>query len=445
MADPPVTKRRKYKGEELAIADLADKNMPVIQFPEPIGGVPTFGVVEDVQQSWEYNKLRVTLLNPLKDFQRVYKDVPKDTRVIMLTGRQGDKFAKAHHAHMLTEGFTSLRHFTSFMGADPEVFVEDKDGNIIPSWLFLGSKAEPTRPEEGSYYGSNNCYWDGFQAEFDVNPGACLAYVVDSVRAGLKGTLAAARKEFPDSKLSIRSVVPVDPETLATGKEEHVQFGCMPSYNVYGLKGNDRHGRDVAIRFAGGHIHFGRPITKAKAPAIVKALDAILGVTATSLFGAFDNPVRRQYYGLPGEYRLPPHGLEYRTLSNAWLMHPVTYHIVFEIARRAWVLGEQGMLPVWGVPEEQTRDILLKTDVMAARKLLIEKQDIWTKLMTFGPFYGYQDRLYQMVMEGAESFIANPADIEGNWNLNGEWIPHGESYGKNFKKAMAVILKGGKL
>jgi len=41
---------------------------------------------------------------------------------------------------------------------------------------------------------------------------------------------------------------------------------------------------------------------------------------------------RRRYYGLPGEYRLPKHGLEYRTLSNFWLRAYPLYDLMSGLA-----------------------------------------------------------------------------------------------------------------
>ena len=41
---------------------------------------------------------------------------------------------------------------------------------------------------------------------------------------------------------------------------------------------------------------------------------------------------RRKLYGMAGEYRLPAHGIEYRTLSNFWLRSPVLADFVAQMA-----------------------------------------------------------------------------------------------------------------
>jgi len=55
-----------------------------------------------------------------------------------------------------------------------------------------------------------------------------------------------------------------------------------------------------------------------------------------------DEPVRREYYGLAGEYRLPPHGLEYRSLSCAWIFHPKAAATILDLARRVVVYATSG-------------------------------------------------------------------------------------------------------
>lgn len=209
------------------------------------------------------------------------------------------------------------------IGSDPEMFIEDKDGVVVPAFTFLGSKKEPNKgtvPADNSNSRVNNIYWDGFQAEFDTTANECLGWHSDSIRQGIAGLYDLLPK---GAKLSTKPTIDVPPSMLLEAKEEHVQFGCMPSYNVYGMKGLALDGRDVPFRSAGGHIHFGigKQTHESVAP-MIKALDAILGVACVSLFAGIDDPRRRTMYGLAGEYRLPDHGVEYRTLSNAWMCHP---------------------------------------------------------------------------------------------------------------------------
>ena len=75
-------------------------------------------------------------------------------------------------------------------GSDPEMFVTDSKGIMIPAWKFLPSKSarlNTTQP-----------YWDGFQAEFCVYANRCNEYHTDSVAAGLRGVYEAAIRADDD-------------------------------------------------------------------------------------------------------------------------------------------------------------------------------------------------------------------------------------------------------
>ena len=291
------------------------------------------------------------------------------------------------------------------LGADPEIFLEKSDGTLLPAFTFLPSKYEPLRtPEEGMNY-----YWDGFQAEFNITPNIEINDCLKSVRFGLKALLKAAQEKEPSARLSLRTVVDTPLEMLRELPPEFVEFGCMPSYNAYGISGTSLDGINCPYRFAGGHIHFG--IAKSEKamdaiPAIVRALDAILGVACVSLFENFDNPVRRRYYGLAGEHRLPPHGLEYRSLSDAWLFNPRLASMVLDFARKivVWTVNGKNQ---WAASEEEVVECILRSDVDIARKILARNAALL-------PHIGFKSTIDLMVP--AEKSVPM-SDIADNWNL----------------------------
>lgn len=257
------------------------------------------------------------------------------------------------------------------LGADPEIFVEDEAGNNIPAFEFLPSKYEPLKTvEEGMNY-----YWDGFQTEFNIVPSADITACLNSIRFGLKAILGAAQQKNPTAKLSTKTVIAVAPEALKLLPTEFTDFGCMPSYNVYEIDHSIGDGQTVPYRFAGGHIHFGigeqsYDMTRS----IVQALDAVLGVACVSLFENFDNPIRRQYYGLPGEFRLPPHGLEYRVLSDAWLFDPKVAAAVLSLARKVVASAMTNTL-TWKSNTEEVIDTIIKSDATQAREILARNKE----------------------------------------------------------------------
>jgi hypothetical protein len=68
---------------------------------------------------------------------------------------------------------------------------------------------------------------------------------------------------------------------------------------------------------------------------LVQLLDIVLGNTCVMIDRDPLQKERRKHYGRAGEYRLPDHGLEYRTLSNFWLRDYALASFVFGMARYA--------------------------------------------------------------------------------------------------------------
>lgn len=321
--------------------------------------------------------------------------------------------------HIMSNLTSYLSHsFT--IGSDPEIFVVDKNDIVIPAFNFLGSKTKPNVTTDYRSYGSNPLYWDGFQAEFETSAQNCLQRHSDSVWCGIKGLSELAKKYNPDAHLSIKTTVDIPLDMLQSSQDEHVAFGCNPSFNAYGMQGVMMNGRDVPFRSAGGHIHFGcGKMNHEQALPIIKALDAIVGVACVSLFGSYDDPRRRMMYGLAGEYRLPPHGIEYRVLSNAWMCHPSIMHLVFGLARKAFIFGQMELLSHWVGTEAETIRIINQCDVDAAREVLKVNEKLFKSILNAS----YISQLciiegYNAFLNGVETVIADPKAIETNWLID---------------------------
>jgi hypothetical protein len=162
---------------------------------------------------------------------------------------------------------------------------------------------------------------------------------------------------------------------------------------------------------------------------IVKALDAIIGVACVSLFAKFDDPKRRKLYGLPGEFRLPKHGIEYRPLSNAWLAHPFISNLVIDVARNVVVLAQKGLFnKVWEATEEETVNCIVRCDVKAAREILERNRETFIKLLEASYHEWAKKRelefLFNVFTHGMEWIIKDPNDFVSNWNLHGTWVAH---------------------
>lgn len=317
------------------------------------------------------------------------------------------------------------------LGTDPEIFIKDGN-NLLPAYEFLPDKKTPVRFETPRALLNDrfpeNCYanlfWDGFQAEFNCPPDYCIAFIPDRVRAGLLGLLTEARKMHPNAKLTTQNVFQIPMATLRSVREEFVMLGCDASQNAYGMCGEHvEDSRKLRYRFAGGHIHFGLnneflKITTEQAEKIVRYLDMILGVWAVGAAASIDNPIRRKYYGLAGEFRMPPHGLEYRTLSNFWFAHPGITNLVFMIARRI-LNTDVSVLDRWVAHPQETVETINNCDVKRARKILFDNSALFSGTVS-------SDGALKIAMNGIES-VVDPEDLEKNWKLSDDgpkWMGH---------------------
>jgi len=400
-----------------------------------------------------YNDEVYTIYYYDKTGRRFSRHVLKDDKLYIIEGERRDKILESLKVIRENSIVTKLSHsFTT--GSDPEVFVENASGEVIPAFTFLKHKNDKNvdRPD----YGDETIYWDGFQAEFTVLSANCLQQVRASITRTLHKLAEIARKHNKGAKLSIKTAIQVDENTRLSLADEHVALGCMPSLNAYGIQGESiTDGRALSTRSTGGHIHFGFAHSygtrwnKEKAIDVVKAMDAIIGVMCVSLFAKFDDKNRRRYYGLAGEYRLPKHGLEYRVLSNAWLAHPFIFNIVFDVARKAAMVGFNGYMNMYKGTEKEIIDCINNCDVDKARELMERNKDLIMQVLC--ATYQYKDtvdieRLYRIFYEGMETVIANPEDIEGNWQLDRYSQRDGYRNHKpevlEFYKGIDLIMKG---
>lgn len=416
-----------------------------------------------------YNIIYYTKDNNYKYYQTTA--VLPGYKLAKLTGSTNNYLTKKLDESMLDNLDIALTRGCSTLGCDPEVFVVNGKNELMPAFTFLKAKGDKdvAKTLVAPNYGKA-VYWDGFQAEFETQQNGCLAIHTDSIWHGLDTVLKEARKVDPKARLSSQTVFDIPPELLQTAAKEHVALGCMPSFNAYNMSGEKvPDGRKMDTRSAGGHIHFDLNYTQIKKDQasiipIVKALDAVIGMPCVSLFASYDNPERRRYYGLAGEYRMPPHGLEYRVLSNAWLLHPFIMNVIFDLSRIA--LSMPQFMKHWKGTEQEIIEIINTCDVNKSKTMMRKNKRILYKI--YKAAYPTitepeQDKLFQIFMEGMESVIEYPDDIEKNWCLGKEWISkyypppdkavhqtvqwagHGEAGDKNFTKGIAKIVEGKKI
>ena len=320
------------------------------------------------------------------------------------------------------QGFVNQVRNNYYSGCDPEIFVTDKKGKVIPATTFLQDKKA-----------SPSMFYDGLQAEFCPVAASCLEQLGEQVRKALMAVRNTAQSHNPDARLSIQNTIQLTPAEMRKLSEEDIRFRCSTSMNIYNDGGELPEARAYLWRFAGGHIHVGcgsQPPQVIRS--MVRAMDGFLGVAAVSLAASFDNPERRRMYGRAGEFRVPGHGLEYRVLSNYWLCSPLIYHLTFEIARVAYRLGQAGAFDlVWEGSTDETRECINYCDVKLARKILDRNRGLYEVMFSERwDFYTNKAFLkkaaWDTIRNGLEVVVKDPGNIDKNWYLDEGWANYGE-------------------
>lgn len=237
-----------------------------------------------------------------------------------------------------TAGMTVRRTISNtypYFGCDPELFVQDASGRIVGAERIINNRAK-------SILGGR-AVLDGVQLELHPAPQMCRAnlgngiqYIFQALREHL------ARPEFREKgfKICFSPFVEISKKEHQALSEETRILGCNPSLNVYKESPLRVNPLTYRKRSAGGHIHIGsisfEPRMKTDpeiAKRLVRVLDIIVGNTCVMVDRDPFAALRRRNYGRAGEYRLPPHGLEYRVLSNFWMRSYQLFSMVTGLTR----------------------------------------------------------------------------------------------------------------
>lgn len=414
-------------------------------------------------------------------------------------------------------------NYAKMMGADPEMFVEDEEGQIVPAWSFMPSKddvAKLTKLIQTDYAAANKItqqdpfykkfafhhggggysYWDGYQAEFTCAAFQCHDGGTANIQNGILQIVRRMHLANPKWRLSMQTAPYIATKVREEATEAQNELGCKPSLNAYGLAGDvPPTPKDLEHRFSGGHIHFSGmytdiqkwPVTNGGIPRApfnmnrtaqgpvqllwagkqlqasaqvdpiaalgpyVKALDRVLGVWSVGAFADLDQPVRRQYYGLPGEFRAPKHGLEYRTLSNAWLLFgPSLAYLTMGIARACLMAHDAGTLKWWvDGGEDDVVNTIRNYDVARSREIIKANKDLFMFLVEKG--IAYDQNVGQAAImfneQGVQNFYVEPTAVEANWGLTnfkeGNGRGDGLPYTSNLRWSYAapMVMKGQKI
>ena len=237
------------------------------------------------------------------------------------------------------------------IGADPELFLR-KDGVPFSAYNMVeGTKEKPRLVKGGAVQ------VDGMALEFNINPAKTyktfssnIQTVMDELRL-----LVPAEYEF-----DVSPSITFDDDTIDSQPMAALELGCSPDYNAYTGKKNDKPHTQSGFRTAAGHIHIGwteglDPMEETHFEAcklLAQQLDVHLGMP--SLLWDKDT-TRRELYGAGGAFRPKPYGMEYRTISNAWLKSEGLITVVWKQTIRAiqQLLGSGGAVNNYGFEIEE--------------------------------------------------------------------------------------------
>lgn len=217
------------------------------------------------------------------------------------------------------------------IGADPELFVKQGGKHVSGYGLIQGDKANPFKVEGGAVQ------VDGMALEFNIDP----TDTEDGFVTNIRTVIRQLQGMVPDYELAADPVAQFTRAYLKTQPEDALELGCDPDFDAWeGGAANPRPDGNVSFRTGGGHVHVGwtkdmdieDPGHREAAMMLAKELDVYLGLP--SLFWDREDK-RRSMYGKAGAYRVKHYGMEYRSLSNAWVRNEDLIRLVFRNTKRA--------------------------------------------------------------------------------------------------------------
>lgn len=192
------------------------------------------------------------------------------------------------------------------LGADPESFATDTEGNIISCIGLIGGTKDKPIPVNGGALQEDNVL-----AEFNIEPHTEFDSFSDNIDTVIEQLLT----RIPG--IEFKPYHYFDRKYLISQGHAALEFGCDPDYNAWTGGTNTPPSPYTEMRTAAGHIHIGYadPNTDTNNK-LIQLCDLFAGVPSVIMQPGCK---RREMYGKAGAMRHKPYGAEYRVLSNFWL------------------------------------------------------------------------------------------------------------------------------
>jgi hypothetical protein len=210
------------------------------------------------------------------------------------------------------------------LGADPEVFLCDKQGKHISAiGLIRADKWNPLQiPDMEKGFTLQE---DNVSLEYGIPPAASADEFVSHIQAVMEKS-----KEYVGGLTFSNLSCTIFSKDQMKHPMAHV-FGCEPDFDAWSnnvnVKPKPPH---PFMRSAGGHVHVE---TKKDPLDVVKRMDLYLSVPAVIMDQK--GTQRKKLYGGKGAHRTKPYGVEYRSLSNFWIFEEKYIRWVWAATERA--------------------------------------------------------------------------------------------------------------
>lgn len=219
------------------------------------------------------------------------------------------------------------------IGCDPEGFIANKRGSLVPAeGIIPGTKEKPHPVKCGAVQ------VDGMAAEFNITPANDSTTFVNNILTVIRELQTFLPEGYG---VLFKPVGNFSNKVWDSVSEKSKELGCDPDYNAYTGDVNPRPDGERKYRTAAGHVHVGwtegMSLTDAghvtACRMLARQLDFFLGMP---LLLVDEDHKRRSMYGKAGAFRVKPYGVEYRTPSNAWLKDPELMAFVFSNTKLAF-------------------------------------------------------------------------------------------------------------
>jgi hypothetical protein len=363
-----------------------------------------------------------------------------------------------------------LKFYTISMGCDPEFFFSKKGKitgaeKIIPAEGVIYDKNKDKKI--GRYDGECTAHGtiskiiiDGVQAELNPRPNTCRANLANEIGECFR-QLYAKIKDDTSLNIDFSQVVKVSKKELDSLSEKSKTFGCAPSNNVYTQAESKITVNPQVYRYrsAGGHIHLGEyysvsyPEVKealTKPERLVPLLDILVGNTSVLIDRNPWAKERRKVYGRAGEYRLPAHGLEYRTLSNFWLQSYQLMSLVFGLARVSVIIVANSLKLnepfdeqiIKSVNKEDIEKAINNNDYELAYKNFLKIRDIYFNLIktdTYSEDYSYS--INSHTVKEFEYFLSRDINYWFKEDPLTHWMKLPEGHGTGWETFLKTTVR----